>query len=366
MMRWSVAVLDCSSSGVPFSGLSEIAGALREQVERDFAPVWGVAAEVVACPEAADAPEGAWRLCVVDEVPGGGGVHLDEHGMPYAEVANADGLSIALSHELLEMLADPWGNRFTIASSADPTDPPHQVFCLVEVCDPCETTSYVIDGVAVSDFVFPGYYDMSTTGRVDFVGALDGPLRVPPGCYLSWVDPLDGRWHQRLPDGTVVTADYVDGGNARAARDAALSEVCGPRHVAISVDRAERVRRHGRPRDHRTAASPRGSVKLAAEETQVMEVDMTGGSTAPTIPWHATAQVSRVLVDFMEVVTYRQGRFFKSSRVVTGPPGPEVELGTTEMKALLAELNDEREEAPPGVDVRALQAFIDLLSGVLS
>ena len=89
-------------------------------------------------------------------------------------------------------------------------------------------------------------------------------------------------------------------------------------------------------------------------------------ATLPSFPWHATAQISRSLVDFIQLVTYRQGRFFRSARVVTGPPGPEVQLTQEEMQSLLVELNDEREQSPPGVDVRALQAFIDLLSEALS
>lgn len=92
---------------------------------------------------------------------------------------------------------------------------------------------------------------------------------------------------------------------------------------------------------------------------------MAGQASLPPFRWHATAQISRVFIDFIETVTYRQGRFFRSSHVVTRPPGPEVQLTTAEMQALLAELNDQREQGPPDVDVRALQAFIDLLSGSL-
>jgi hypothetical protein len=77
-------------------------------------------------------------------------------------------------------------------------------------------------------------------------------------------------------------------------------------------------------------------------------------------------RISRILVDFLEVVTYRLGRFYSSSRVVTGPPGPEVQLTTAQMQSLLAELNDQRQQTPPGTDARALQAFIDLLSDALS
>lgn len=81
--------------------------------------------------------------------------------------------------------------------------------------------------------------------------------------------------------------------------------------------------------------------------------------------WHATAQIGRIFLDFIETVTYRQGRFYRQGRVVTGPPGPEILLDASAMRSLLAELNDQREQAPPGTDVRALQAFIDLLSGAL-
>ena len=87
----------------------------------------------------------------------------------------------------------------------------------------------------------------------------------------------------------------------------------------------------------------------------------------PTIlHWNATIQVSRVFVDFIETVTYRLGNFYQSSRVVTGPPGPEVQLTTAQMQALLAQLNAQREQTPPGTDAKALQAFIDVLSDALS
>ena len=83
-------------------------------------------------------------------------------------------------------------------------------------------------------------------------------------------------------------------------------------------------------------------------------------------PWNATVQISRISVDFLEVITYRLGNFFASSRVITGPPGPEVQLTTAQMQALLVQLNDQREQIPAGTDAKALQAFIDLLSDALS
>ena len=82
--------------------------------------------------------------------------------------------------------------------------------------------------------------------------------------------------------------------------------------------------------------------------------------------WNATVQISRTLMDFIETVTYRMGHFYSSSRVVTGPPGPEVQLTTAQMRSLLTQLNAQREQTPPGTDATALRAFIELLSDALS
>jgi hypothetical protein len=91
----------------------------------------------------------------------------------------------------------------------------------------------------------------------------------------------------------------------------------------------------------------------------------------PAVPigpfiWHSTPQISRTLVDFVETVTYRQGVFYRRGQVITGPPGPETPLDINAMEGLLAELNTQRQQLPAGVDARALQSFIDVLSDVLS
>jgi hypothetical protein len=89
---------------------------------------------------------------------------------------------------------------------------------------------------------------------------------------------------------------------------------------------------------------------------------------APVGPfvWHSTPQISRVLVDFVETVTYRQGVFYRRGQVITGPPGPETPLDANAMQGLLTELNAQRQQLPAGVDARPLQSFIDILSDVLS
>jgi hypothetical protein len=44
--------------------------------------------------------------------------------------------------------------------------------------------------------------------------------------------------------------------------------------------------------------------------------------TAP-FAWNATAQIARVAIGFIETVSHRQGKCYRSGRAVTGPPGPE-------------------------------------------
>jgi hypothetical protein len=51
-------------------------------------------------------------------------------------------------------------------------------------------------------------------------------------------------------------------------------------------------------------------------------------ASAGLFAWQCTPQIGRTLTDFLETVTYRQGRFYRQGRVITGPPGPEMLLDT--------------------------------------
>jgi len=228
MSSLQIVLIDTTANSVVPPGLlQQIAAALQQQVDNDFAPAWGVRADISA-PAAGDVPDEAWQVKVIDSLPGAGGVHLDDQGKPYAEAVNGPDLSVAISHEVLEMLVDPWGNRFTPGPDIDPAFPDREVFYLVEVGDPCEVTSYPIGGVQVSDFILPSFYDPNATAPFDFRGTLAGPLpqQVPQGCYISWIDPADWKWHQQRPDGTFVTADATatPGQNPREDRDKAFPD----------------------------------------------------------------------------------------------------------------------------------------------
>ena len=207
-MRYSVAVVNQSESvskSVTAGALAALVSTLQTQVSRDFAPAWGVDADVRLVSDNA-APPGWWQLVLLDDSDSAGalGYHdMTAEGLPLGKVfvrtdlMYGDKLSVTASHELLEMLADPY-----VSTTAQAADGYHYA---VEVCDPCEMDSqgYDIDGVTVSNFVLPAYWrPAGVPGEAtDHLNALGG-ARCPtllPGGYVSRLDPSTGQWTQVVP-----------------------------------------------------------------------------------------------------------------------------------------------------------------------
>ncbi|MBV8988899.1 MAG: hypothetical protein JO372_10105, partial [Solirubrobacterales bacterium] len=66
---------------------------------------------------------------------------------------------------------------------------------LVEVCDPCEGSGYEINGVPVSDFVTPEYYETTATPgtRHNFLGTIERRFGLLANGYISWQTRLPNR-----------------------------------------------------------------------------------------------------------------------------------------------------------------------------
>jgi hypothetical protein len=232
-----VALINQTNGGAVSSDtLRQYADALQYQMDNHVAPAWNVHANISVLDAGAAPSPGTLLLNIVSSLPGQAGVHANYQGQVSAEAVNGDQLSITLSHELLEMLVDPSGTRVTLAPDLDPYSGGQQVAYLVEVCDPCAVYSYDIDGVSVSDFVLPSFYDPYATGNVDFAGFLAEPLTVPLGCYISWLDPVDNRWHELQPDGTFLVG--AKPGLSRDDRDTALRDANPDRHDVPEIYRA--------------------------------------------------------------------------------------------------------------------------------
>jgi hypothetical protein len=210
------------TSEISTRDLLQAGAAVQKQLTRDFAPIWGLRATldtfddlssvpsdyhpVVVFSDSSDlagqlevaiGPEYAAQLIDDFERDRLTGLHLNAFTrQPFALVEASDAWSVTISHEVLEMIADPYGNR--LVAAADPLDATQRVKYLLEVCDPCQTVWYPVNGVPVSDFYTPRYFDpVAIRGaRYSFTGSLTRPLHILEGGYLSWVDPDDSGLYQ--------------------------------------------------------------------------------------------------------------------------------------------------------------------------
>jgi hypothetical protein len=187
------------SQTIPFSELGPVSAALQKQTLKDLAPIWEIQATVDAFASLEDVPPGYWPIIVKDDINvNAAGIHEDDTGQPFALVQASDSWSLTASHEALEMLVDPFGKRLVAGQS--PIEDQDRVEFLVEVCDPSEAVSfgYTVNGVSVSDFYTPNYFDPVTNSsvRYSFTGAIKEPRQVLAGGYLSWHDPVSDHWFQ--------------------------------------------------------------------------------------------------------------------------------------------------------------------------
>ena len=185
---------------VSLAEVAQVAAALQRQVLRDLDPLWRLKACVSPFPSLREIPVGYWPVVVADEIPepGAAGLHLDRHGSPYCLVEAGPTWALAASHECLAMLVDPSGSRQIWGPS--PVAEQGQVGFLVEVADPCQDIQfgYMIDGVLVSDFCTPAFFEPDRgAGRYSFTGAVERPLEALRNGYLSWFDPKSRAWYQQ-------------------------------------------------------------------------------------------------------------------------------------------------------------------------
>jgi hypothetical protein len=187
------------------------AAALNIQVMRDLPQYWPVQATVRYLPNPKKIPIGVWPVLLVPKLPPGeGGVHLTKKNQPYSLVIGTPDSSdwtIDASHETLEMLVDPSGNRLHASraikiAGTDTEDAAGEFEYLVELCDPCEANqyAYAINGIAVSDFITPHFYDPVTvsSARYSFGGNITRPRQILPGGYISFTDPQSEEIEQIL------------------------------------------------------------------------------------------------------------------------------------------------------------------------
>jgi hypothetical protein len=180
--------------------LAGMAG-ITAQVHEDFGPIWHTGCQEVfgGTPAA-----GEWVIEILDtsDVKGALGYHELENGEPWMKVFQATcnqydvSWTSCASHEVLEGLADPYVDRAIQTGRS--------TFTALEVCDPCEVIGYAKDGIDVSDFVTPRWFDgLAPFDRFNWLGTITKPLQLLSGGYIGQWRPSTG-WTTRNAEGAVV------------------------------------------------------------------------------------------------------------------------------------------------------------------
>lgn len=183
-----------------------IVAAVDKQFQSDFNPAWDTNVTVKFYADPKSIPADEWQLGLFDNSDQAGALGYHDYNSNGGPLGKAfvgtdkqvgDSPSVTISHEAMEMAADPDITRtyFITLSSSDVT-----VYAL-EVCDPVESDhdGYQIDGVLVSNFITPAWYDpgkLNQQGaKFDHQGVLTRPFTIQPDGYLSVWTP-SGGWQQ--------------------------------------------------------------------------------------------------------------------------------------------------------------------------
>lgn len=176
-----IAILN-QSSVVSDTDVQTAIIAIQSQIDNEFYNSWHIRANLVFNPATIQTTD--WPLYIQDntDMLGAGGYHYETLlATPFARVFAVTDQSmginwtVALSHEILEMLVDPSGTMRVLNSS--------NIYILEEVCDPVQANTYQIGNVAVSDFVFPAWFSVSGTSPYDQLGLITSSFQVMPGGY---------------------------------------------------------------------------------------------------------------------------------------------------------------------------------------
>lgn len=198
-----IAVINASAA-LKDSDIAPIVQALQIQVSNHFAPIYGRDATLVQVKQGQLPPAGSWWLVFLDnsDIAGALGYYdVTGEGLPLSKVFAGTDVqygnlpSVSASHELLEMLADPYCDTVIQRGS---------YFYAYEVADPvgADELGYYIDAqVKVSDFVYPAWFNAAGQGKMDYCGHVSFPFNLAGGGYIPCLDPSNPRgWQQQFGD----------------------------------------------------------------------------------------------------------------------------------------------------------------------
>jgi hypothetical protein len=185
--RGSVVRIACINKaktplGVP---LSMLTAALQKCYDQYFLPVWGYRVKLYNTKRAKPSD---WQFIYFDDPDEAGaeGYHdLTHNKQPLSKIFVKTSLednvpvSVTASHELFEMVIDPIANLW-----AEKTNRSQYAY---EMCDPVEEDTFMVDGIEMSNFVHPSWFEPfkhPRHTRFDHLGLLTKPFSMTKGGYM--------------------------------------------------------------------------------------------------------------------------------------------------------------------------------------
>jgi hypothetical protein len=192
-----------NKSGVPDATIQQWIAAVQIQINRDVLPAWaGICDDTVTLSFQHRIRHGNEGLQVVHKssVQGAEGYHIDTR-FPLGFVAvdttteAGDKPSATFSHEVIEQVIDPTTQAVAEVNS---------VTQALEACDAVEETGYQIDGVDVSNFQFPAWFQGDNgpsvhPGQYDYMDLCNRAGELLPGGYVLYEDE-HGNWQQQFAE----------------------------------------------------------------------------------------------------------------------------------------------------------------------
>ena len=174
----------------------KLIAAMQEYVDKHVAPIWGTPAKLV---KSKGFVKGQWAMVFLDNAdqPGALAYHdLTPSGLPLSKVfvkttlKNGELVSVSASHELVEMLVDPAINILT-------TGPDAKLIYAYESADPVEALSFKVQGIPMSDFVYPSYFEVfhkPKSVQFDHMKQVTKPFQILKDGYQ--IIFKNGKWSQ--------------------------------------------------------------------------------------------------------------------------------------------------------------------------
>jgi hypothetical protein len=170
---------------------------MQDAYDGPFASVWGVLPIEIVLGDPGDGSARIFHLVdLIPEAPDALAYHtVDDQGRPVLKLGVEtirsslgagqnlqDELTKAMTHEIFETAIDPFATLYCWISGKP-------LMLSYEVCDPVQGGSFKQGSSAISNFVYPAYFDQEDTqGPYDQCRQLSAPLSCAPDGYQAWSD----------------------------------------------------------------------------------------------------------------------------------------------------------------------------------